>query len=120
MDASGFSSCLDTLLNVLRNLSGPPSIQRTLSELCTHVAQYFQAKHFAVLLVEPDSRELVFSEVVGAKRELLEGKRLRKGKGIAGWVAETDTSLLVEDTREDPHFQTQWLTAKTQDVTYQK
>ena len=82
MDASGFSSCLDTLLNALRNLSGPPSIQRTLSELCTHVAQYFQAKHFAVLLVEPDSRELVFSEVVGAKRELLEGKRLRKGKGI--------------------------------------
>lgn len=117
MDASGFSSCLDTLLNALRNLSGLPSIQRTLNELCTHVAQYFQAKHFAVLLVEPDSRELVFSEVVGTKRELLEGKRLRKGKGIAGWVAETDTSLLVEDTGEDPRFKTQWLTAKTQDVT---
>jgi diguanylate cyclase (GGDEF)-like protein len=63
--------------------------------------------------VEPDTGDLTFNHVVGEKAELVSGKKLRKGTGLAGWVAETGDPLLIEDTAQDPRFTTQFLTAKT-------
>jgi diguanylate cyclase (GGDEF)-like protein len=77
------------------------------------VESFFSPKHLAFLLVEPDTGDLTFNHVVGEKTELVSGKKLRKGTGLAGWVAETGEPLLIEDTAQDPRFATQFLTAKT-------
>jgi diguanylate cyclase (GGDEF)-like protein len=77
------------------------------------VESFFSPRHLAFLLVEPDTGDLTFNHVVGEKAELVSGKKLRKGTGLAGWVAETGEPLLIEDTAQDPRFATQFLTAKT-------
>jgi diguanylate cyclase (GGDEF)-like protein len=77
------------------------------------VESYFSPRHLAFLLVEPDTGDLTFSHVVGDKADLVSGKKLRKGTGLAGWVAETGDPLLIEDTAQDPRFMSQFLTAKT-------
>ena len=107
------SSCIQVLLGISRGLSHRTSIQKTLDEISAQVDKYFAPKHLAVLLVEPDTGDLAFSLVLGEKTELLNGKKLRKGGGIAGWVAQTGEPLLIQNTSSDPRFAAQFLTAKT-------
>ncbi|UTF49713.1 sensor domain-containing diguanylate cyclase [Desulfomicrobium sp. ZS1] len=107
------SSCINVLLGISRGLSHRTSIQKTLEEICIHVESYFSPRHLAFLLVDPDTGDLTFNHVVGEKTDLVSGKKLRKGTGLAGWVAETQEALLIEDTAQDPRFATQFLTAKT-------
>jgi diguanylate cyclase (GGDEF)-like protein len=106
-------SCINVLLGISRGLSHRTSIQKTLEEICLHVENYFSPRHLAFLLVEPDTGDLTFNHVVGEKADLVSGKKLRKGTGLAGWVAETGEPLLIEDTAQDPRFNAQFLTAKT-------
>lgn len=113
MESSTPRSCIDVLLGISRGLSHRTSIQKTLEEICVHVESYFSPRHLAFLLVEPDTGDLTFNHVVGDKAELVSGKKLRKGTGLAGWVAETGDPLLIEDTAQDPRFATHFLTAKT-------
>ena len=111
------SSCLQVLVEIAQGLSHRTTIQKTLSEVCSRVDSFFAPRHLAALLVEPETGDLTFSHVLGDKAELLSGKKLRRGKGIAGWVAHDGTPLLVENTASDPRFQTLFLTAKTKDST---
>lgn len=113
MEPQTASSCLHVLIEIARGVSHRSTIQKTLSEICARIESCFSPKHLAVLLVEPETGDLTFSYVLGDKAELLGGKKLRNGKGIAGWVAHGGEPLLVEDTARDPRFQSLFLTAKT-------
>lgn len=113
MESQNPSSCVEVLLRISRGLSHRTSIQKTLEEICVQVERYFAPKHLAVLLVEPETGDLNFSIVLGEKAELLNGKKLRKGGGIAGWVAQAGEPLLIENTSSDQRFASQFLTAKT-------
>lgn len=117
MEQHSPSACIEVILNISKGLSHRTSIQKTLDEICSQVADYFSPKHLAFLLVEPETGDLTFSHVLGDKAEIVGGKKLRKGKGLAGWVAETGEPLLIEDTVVDSRFAAQFLTAKTKDST---
>lgn len=111
------NSCSSLLLGISRGLAQRTSIQKTLEEICTHVEAYFSPKHLAFLIAEPETGDLTFIHVNGDKADLVAGKKLRKGKGVAGWVAETGEPLLIENASTDARFLTQFQTAKTQGAT---
>ncbi|WP_084435375.1 sensor domain-containing diguanylate cyclase [Desulfomicrobium escambiense] len=113
MESQTASSCIQVLLEIARGTSHRASIQKTLSDICGSVERYFAPRHLAALLVEPETGDLTFTYVAGDKAELLGGKKLRKGKGVAGWVASGGEPLLVEDADSDPRFPALFLTAKT-------
>ncbi len=113
METQSASSCIQVLLQIARGVSHQSSIQKTMSEICNHVDRFFRPRHLAALLVEPETGDLTFSHVQGDKAELLSGKKLRKGKGIAGWVAAAGEPLLMQDTASDSRFGSLFLTAKT-------
>src|SRR3989304_6252981 len=57
------------------------------------------------LLLKDDERdELVFRIGSGEHGEALKGRRLKVGKGIAGWVFQHGCSLIVPDVRQDSRF----------------
>lgn len=114
MESTGASSCMSILHGISKGVSQRTSIHQTLEDLCGHVENFFTPKHLAFLLVEPETGDMTFSLVRGAKEEMVSGKKLRKGRGIAGWVAETGQALLIENTATDPRFQTQFQSVKTQ------
>ncbi|MDH5507720.1 MAG: GAF domain-containing protein [Anaerolineae bacterium] len=58
----------------------------------------------SLMLLDEESNELVFVDVIGATRDELIHHRLKAGIGIAGWVVTNRTPKLVEDVRRDPHF----------------
>lgn len=57
-----------------------------------------------MMLLDDETRELVFSVPTGPKEESLIDIRIPTDKGIAGWVVEHEEPVLVPDVREDPRF----------------
>lgn len=57
-----------------------------------------------LMLLDEKTGELVFSIPTGPNAEHLKDVRIPPGAGVAGWVAENQTYLLVPDTRKDDRF----------------
>jgi two-component system NtrC family sensor kinase len=57
----------------------------------------------SVFLKDPATGELVFQAGSDDPQPLI-GARLAPGQGIAGWVAEHDESLQIDDVSDDPRF----------------
>jgi signal transduction protein with GAF and PtsI domain len=51
----------------------------------------------SLLLVDKETEELFFELALGEKGEKLKEIRLKKGEGIAGWVAENRKPVIVHD-----------------------
>lgn len=58
----------------------------------------------SLLLVDQESGELFFEVALGESGERLKEVRLKKGEGIAGWVAEKGESVIVHDVQSDWRF----------------
>jgi len=58
----------------------------------------------SLLLVDQESGELFFEVALGEKGERLKKVRLKKGQGIAGWVAENKEPVIVHDVQSDRRF----------------
>ncbi len=57
-----------------------------------------------LMLVDDKTGDLFFSVPTGPKAESLVDIRLKRGQGIAGWVAEHERPLIVDDVESDPRF----------------
>jgi GAF domain-containing protein len=64
----------------------------------------FGARGSSILLLDEEASELVFAAVASEDEQFLVGKRFPAGQGIAGWVASSRTSLVLEDVQNDPRF----------------
>jgi Nif-specific regulatory protein len=58
----------------------------------------------SLLLVMKESNKLVFEIALGAKGPEVKKFTLNMGEGIAGWVAQHNKSLLVNDAENDPRY----------------
>jgi len=57
-----------------------------------------------LMLLDEKTGELVFSVPTGPNADQLEDIRLAPGTGVAGWVAENEQYLMVEDADKDDRF----------------
>lgn len=75
------------------------------------------ARGGAILLIDDESRDLIFRAVVGPQSEVLLGQCVPMGQGIVGWIAENETPVIVDDMLNDPRFYKQ-IDVKTGLTTY--
>jgi len=79
-----------------------------LSELLETVmrlaSEVVHAQAGSLLLMEQTTGELYFDIALGEKGGALQQVRLKKGEGIAGWVAENRKPALVNDVSKDPRW----------------
>jgi two-component system, NtrC family, sensor histidine kinase KinB len=66
--------------------------------------EYFQVDAGSLLMVDPETDELVFVMTLEAGEEKLFGVRVPRGMGIVGHVAETQQYAIVDDAQNDPRF----------------
>jgi GAF domain-containing protein len=64
----------------------------------------FGAKAASIFLLDEESDELVFAAVAGEGSSSLVGTHLPSGTGIAGWVLQSRTPLVLDDVQNDPRF----------------
>ncbi|MCG8548874.1 MAG: HDOD domain-containing protein [Desulfobacterales bacterium] len=87
-----------------KSLSKAKTVKEVLDIVMYQVGCIFQPCHWSILLKDTKTGEMVFSVVVGTSSKRLQGVRLPKGEGIAGYVMETGKPLVVDDVTTDKRF----------------
>lgn len=99
------SGKLDTLIeiNTLINsdYSDPKALLTRIVESATRLAE---SEASSLLLVNTQNGRLYFEIALGTKGQEMKKFSLNPGEGIAGWVAEHNRSLIVNDVESDPRF----------------
>jgi len=79
-------------------------LQKILQTIMEKISELLQPDTWSLLMVDERAQELYFEIAIGRGAERLKDVRLKLGEGIAGWVAEHEESVLVEDARSDIRF----------------
>jgi diguanylate cyclase (GGDEF)-like protein len=79
-------------------------LQKILQTIMEKISELLQPDTWSLLMVDERAQELYFEIAIGRGAERLKDVRLKLGEGIAGWVAEHEESVLVEDVRSDIRF----------------
>lgn len=95
---------LNIMVEIGKTLTSSLDLQEVLEVIMQKVGLLLKPKAWSLLLVDEKTDELYFEIVVSPVSEILKGIRLKMGEGIAGWVAQHGTSLLIEDVRNDDRF----------------
>lgn len=99
---------IDSMQNLVDALEHPKEefeIMALLSEVLKNALETINAKDGSLLVLDEDSRELVFVVTHGdLPAEKLVWRRLPPGTGIGGWVAQNQKSVIVNDVQSDERF----------------
>jgi len=93
-----------TLIELSRMLNStlePQAVRRRAMEAATHL---LDCEVGSLLLLDKERQELFFEVALGEKGEQVKEIRLALGEGIAGWVAQHDKPVRINDCASDPRF----------------
>lgn len=100
-----YTEAIQTLAEAIDQLRPDADIMPLLDRILRSALVVINAKDGSLLVVDEETGELVFVLVHGeVDRSKLEGYRLPRGKGVAGWVAEHGKPAIVNNPRTDLRF----------------
>jgi Nif-specific regulatory protein len=99
------ASRLETLIeiNTLIN-TNYTDVNMLLTRILESATKLTHGEASSLLLVNPENNKLYFEIALGSKGADIKRFSLNMGEGIAGWVAERNTSLIVNDVANDERF----------------
>lgn len=103
----GAFSCIRDckIISILSQINSTLDLDQLLGLIMATAAEVVSAETASLLLLDETGNELVFKVALGEKgTELKEKFRLKLGEGIAGTVAQTGRSIIVNDASQDPRF----------------
>lgn len=95
---------LTALQDRLDTISPKTDVYNLIKQVLMLAIEAVGSENGTLMLVDEDTRELVFVEVIGEAREKLLHYRLAEGDGIASWVISNRKPRLVEDVRYDADY----------------
>jgi signal transduction histidine kinase len=95
---------LDKFLEATRVITSTLRISDLLATVMQLASEVVRAEASSVLLLDPATGELYFDVALGEKGGAMQQIRLKKGEGIAGWVAENRKSTVVNEVAKDPRW----------------
>lgn len=90
-------AALCALQRVAQSLASELDLEPLLRKILCSAVEVIDASAGSLLLMYPATDELVFEIVEGNRGETLQGQRMAKDKGIAGWVVTNRRPLIVND-----------------------
>lgn len=117
LEAVGGSTRLVRLYDIVRSLNSIMNLDHLLVQIVASAAEMMNAHGGAVLLLDPDGKNLTFVAASGGAAQELKGIKVPvNDKSIAGYVAGSGVSYIENDTQHSPFFTGQ-VDEKTQYVT---
>jgi len=95
---------LSALQDIIQRITPTTDVLVLLDDLLASAVAVVGASDGSLLLLDEDTKELVFAVVHGEARDRLSGYRLPPGKGIAGWVVANKRPLFLTNVRDDSRF----------------
>ncbi len=93
---------LSTLYDITREVSSTLDLEGLLNASLVALARITQAEYGSVMLVEPDTEQLVSQASLGQSESTF--TRFPIGVGIAGWVAQHKQPALIADVSKDSRW----------------
>ncbi|MFQ5576946.1 MAG: GAF domain-containing protein, partial [Anaerolineae bacterium] len=86
-------------------IADPTNLDGTLASILERIKALYQVEGTSLMLLEGET--LHFQIAVGVPEEVLKPFSLKLGEGFAGWVAQHNSPLRVDDVSKDPrHYKT--------------
>src|SRR4051812_19278786 len=95
---------LERVFEATRAITSTLQLSELLETVVRLASEVARAEASALLLLDPATGELYFDVALGEKGGALQQIRLKKGEGIAGWVAENKKPAVVNDVARDPRW----------------
>jgi CheY-like chemotaxis protein len=94
-----------TLLNdVGQLLTSSLDFNDVLRNLMSQIRKIMRVEAVSLLLIEKETKDLIFQVVLGGASQKIEHSKLSAGQGIVGWVAKTGQPVLIPDVSKDSRF----------------
>lgn len=93
-----------TLLQLSQQIAWELDSDRLLRNILSCAVQVMEAQAGSLLLLDPNTDELIFKVVQGGGGERLLETRMPRHQGIAGWVLDHRETMIVNDTQQDTRF----------------
>lgn len=77
---------------------------RLLTKIMEYATNFSEGEASSLMLINNENNRLYFEIALGAKGNEVKKYSLESGEGIAGWVVQNNTSLIVNDVESDPRF----------------
>tara|TARA_B100000959_G_C14945097_1_gene609515 strand:- start:927 stop:1817 length:891 start_codon:yes stop_codon:yes gene_type:complete len=91
-------------LDLVRQRSLESATEQTLNMIIDVAMSAMSTEAGSLLLIDEDRSELTFVAVRGERADILKGRRLSAGEGIAGFVAASGQALAVSDVHESAEW----------------
>jgi Nif-specific regulatory protein len=97
---------LETLIEINTLINSHYTDAKTLlTRILESATKLTEGDASSLLLVNPENQRLYFEIALGSKGQDVKKFSLSKGEGVAGWVYEHNTSVIVNDVENEPrHF----------------
>ncbi|MBI5188950.1 MAG: HD-GYP domain-containing protein [Nitrospirae bacterium] len=95
---------LNTLIELSSLINSTLDTKEIRKRAIEAATRLMDAEAGSLLLVDQETGELFFEVALGEKGEKLKEIRLKKGEGIAGWVAEHGEPAIIHDVQSDSRF----------------
>ena len=89
---------------VNQELVSEMDLDQLLKRILRSAIEAVQGQAGALLLLDPAGQELIFSVVEGGGGEALQGQRMDRNQGLAGWVVSQSEPLIITDVQKDDRF----------------
>jgi serine phosphatase RsbU (regulator of sigma subunit)/GAF domain-containing protein len=94
----------EKIINIMNKITTSDNFNALMSAIIDSAKEILNAEGASLLLLDRETDELIFDVVVSSKGEIIQGKRIKKGMGIAGTVSDSGLPLAVNDVSSDPRF----------------
>ncbi|MDH3942892.1 MAG: GAF domain-containing protein [Anaerolineae bacterium] len=88
----------------LDTISSETNVYNLINSILALAVDAVDAENGSLMLLDEETKELVFVEVLGTRREALLHHRMAGDTGIAGWVVINRKARLAEEAKQDPLF----------------
>ncbi len=97
----------EKIIHIMNQINSTINFQNLLNTIIDSAKDLLKAEGASLLLLDEENDELIFDVVVSEKGEIIRGRRLKVGEGIAGYVAEHVEEVIVRDVSGDKRFFTE-------------
>jgi Nif-specific regulatory protein len=95
---------LATLMEVAALVNSNHNLELIVTRAVQSACRLTEAETGSLMLYDGDDQDLCFEVVLGQNGGDLKKLHIPKGQGIAGWVAEHNSPLIVADVQADARF----------------
>ncbi len=85
-------------------LTSSLQLDQVLRTIMEKIDEFLRPDTWSLLLVDEAKQELYFELAIGKGAQALKDVRIKLGQGIAGWVAQKGSAVIVPDVSKDTRF----------------